>query len=183
MKTKGQAEKWVRVILGVVCLLLLVNLVMQLGGVRAGASRGAAAGGRRAGPALSGEAQDSLSSYDPVVRLDVLKKLQSRPLTQPARNPFQGPAPPRVEPAAPAPVAPPPPPPPVPLVAVGYTEKNGGLEAFVSDDPKLKVDSQQTYVVHEGETFAQRYRVLKLTPKFIEIEDESTHQTVQLPFP
>ncbi len=177
MKIKGQAEKWVRVILGVVCLLLLVNLVMQLGGVRAGASRGAA-GGRRSGPALSGDALDDLSSYDPVVRLDVLKKLQSRPLTQPARNPFQGPAPPRLEPAAPAPVAPPPPPPlpPIPLKAVGYTEKTAGQqEAFVADD-------QQTYVVHEGETFAQRYRVLKLTPKFIEIEDESTHQTVQLPF-
>jgi hypothetical protein len=178
MKIKGQAEKWLRVILGVVCLLLLVNLVMQLGGVRAGASRGAGAG-RRAGPALSPDVLDDLSGYDPVLRLDVLNRFQSRPLTQPARNPFRGLAPPRVEPAAPAPVAPPlpPPPPPIPLKAVGYTEKTAGpQEAFVADD-------QQTYVVHEGETFAQRYRVLKLTPKFIEIEDESTHQTIQLPFP
>ncbi len=176
MKIKGQAEKWVRVILGAVCLLLLVNLIMQLGGVRAGASRGTVAG-RRAGPPLPGDGLDELSRYDPVVRLDVLNKLQSRPLTRPARNPFQGPAPPRVEQAAPAPVAPPPPPPPppIPLKAMGYTEKTAGLEAFVADD-------QQTYVVHEGETFAQRYRVLKLTDKFIEIEDESTHQIVQLPF-
>jgi hypothetical protein len=61
------------------------------------------------------------------------------------------------------------------LKSLGYSEKNGRQEAFVSDD-------DQTYVVHEGETFAQRYHVLKITPQFVEISDETTHQTVQLPF-
>ncbi len=176
MKIGGQAEKWLRVGLGVACLLLIVHLVMQFGGVRTGGSRAvpSAAAAARARPA---DSLDELVRYDPVIRLDVLKKFQARPLPQFARNPFEAEAPKPVAPAAAAPAAPPPPPPPppIPLKSLGYSEKNGRQEAFVTDD-------DQTYVVHEGETFAQRYHVLKITPKFVEISDETTHQTVQLPF-
>ncbi len=181
MKVKGQSEKWVRRVLGVVCLLLVIDIVFQFGGVRAAAARllvragGGAA--KRLPTASSPSSADELARYDPKVRLDLLKKLQSRPLPRIARDPFgmeaqraaaQPPAP------APAPIAPPPPPP-IPLKGLGYSEKDGRQEAFVADE-------DQTYVVHEGEAFAQRYRVLKITPKFIEIQDDSTHQTVQLPF-
>jgi hypothetical protein len=77
-------------------------------------------------------------------------------------------------PAAPAPPAPPAPP---PLKAVGYTEKAGGVkEAIVSDD-------QEIYIVHEGESFAKRFRVLKISPAAIEVDDETTHQTIRLPIP
>lgn len=176
MKIRGQAEKWLRVGLGVACLLLIAHLLMQFGGVRTGGSRAvpAAAAAGRTRPA---DSMDDLVRYDPVVRLDLLKKFQARPLPQLARNPFEAEAPKPVAPpvTAPAPPPPPPAPPPIPLKSLGYSERNGRQEAFVSDD-------DQTYVVHEGETFAQRYRVLKITPKFVEISDETTHQTAQLPF-
>jgi hypothetical protein len=180
MKIKGQVEKWFRVALGLLCLLLLVHLVMQFGGVRAGASRApvppaGSVGKRPLLPSSQGSVEE-LSRYDPVVRLDLLKQFQSRSLPRLARNPFEAEVARR---AASPEVAPPPPvpqPPPIPLKALGYTEKGKGLqEAFVSDD-------EQTFVVHEGEKFDQKYRVLKITPKFIEIEDESSHQTIQLPF-
>lgn len=186
MKTKGRAEKWVGGVLGVVCLLLVMNLVLQLGGGRVGASRGQApaggAAGRHPAPGSAQSDVDELSRHDPAVRLDLLQKLQSRPLPEATRSPFGVDAPPKAaQPGTPAPATPsqPPPPPPTPpitLKALGYSEKGQGqLEAFVADD-------EQSYVVHEGETFAQRYRVLRITPKFIEVQDDSTHQTAQLPF-
>ncbi len=181
MKIRGP-EKWIRVALGLVCGALVINLALQLGGMRAGASRGVLPAGKaRAArlPAPPGPSSpDELSRYDPVVRLDLLKKLESRKLPEIARDPFASGAPRAVAqpvPAAPSAPPPPPPPPPIPLKALGYSEKNGRQEAFVGDD-------EQTYVVHEGETFAQRYRVVKITPQFIEIVDESSHQTAQLPF-
>jgi hypothetical protein len=58
---------------------------------------------------------------------------------------------------------------------LGYTEKSPGVpEAIVTDD-------DQIYIVHEGETFARKYRVLKITPTGVEVEDETTQQKARLP--
>ncbi len=176
MKT-GQSGKWLSAVLGIVCVVLLVKLVMQFGGVKARASRRA---GEAAEPrpllASAAKGGDELARYDPKVHLDLLKELQSRRFPQLPRNPFEIMAPPQSEASAPPPEVKPPPPPPIPLKALGYSEKGPGQqEAFVADD-------EQTYIVHEAETFGQKYKVLKITPQSIEIEDESSHQTIQLPF-
>ncbi len=179
MRLTSQTEKWLKGVLGIVCLVLVIDLVMQLGGIKVGATRSSPAEAAGAGslPSSQKEAEE-LSRYDPTVRLELLKEFQSRPLARVARNPFEFVA--SKSAAQPVgstpPPAPPPAPPPVPLKTLGYFEKGEGKqEAFVSDE-------EQIYVVHEGETFAQKYKVLKINPKFIEIEDESSHQTVQLPF-
>lgn len=183
MRGRSQREKWAIGFLGIVCLLLVLNLVLRTG-VKAGASRairpgrGSPAASRS--PALSERVADELARYDPGVRLDLLKELQSRPLPKLARNPFEFETRPAVaQPTTPAPAAsaPPAPPAPPPLKAVGYTEKAGGVkEAIVSDD-------QEIYIVHEGESFAKRFRVLKISPAAIEVDDETTHQTIRLPIP
>jgi hypothetical protein len=60
---------------------------------------------------------------------------------------------------------------------VGYTERAGGVrEAIVSDD-------QEIYIVHEGESFAKRFRVLKISPSLVEVDDDTTHETIRLPIP
>jgi hypothetical protein len=111
--------------------------------------------------------------------LDLLKEIQDRPLPKLARNPWEfearaAPAPQAKGEASVAP-APPPKPPPPPLKAVGVTQKSGGInEAIVSDD-------QEIYIVHEGETFARRFRVVKITPSQVEIDDDTTHETIRLP--
>ncbi len=183
MTKRAQLEKWARVSLGAVCLLLLINLVSQFGGIRVGASRTSMPppgnSDKRLKPNSAGF--DELARYDTNVHLELLKEFRSRPVPQFGRNPFEIPA----ARSAPAPVStapvtapqptPPPPPPPIALKALGYTEMAGKQEAIVSDD-------EQTYVVHEGDTVAQKYRVLKITPKFVEVEDVSSHQTAQLPF-
>jgi hypothetical protein len=182
MKTSSQFEKWAAGFLGLVCVALILNMVFRsgtrAGGARATAQSAAAAARTRGGPAAATKA-DELARYDPQVRLDLLKEIQERPLPKLARDPFQfvaQAAPPTqpkdVTPAAPA--APPRPPPP-PLKAVGVTQKGGGVsEAIISDD-------QEIYIVHEGETFAKRFRVLKISPSHVEIDDETTHNTIRLP--
>jgi hypothetical protein len=53
---------------------------------------------------------------------------------------------------------------------LGYVERAGGhIEAIVSLN-------DQVYVVHEGDLFADKYRVLKLSPDSVEAVDETTAQ-------
>lgn len=185
MKLTSQAEKWVGGILGVVCVILLINLALNFGNARVGASRSAttvspATEARRQPAARPGRGEE-LSHYDPMLRLALLKQLESRRLPEIARNPFEF----ETRPAAPgrgvtaatsAPLPPTAPPPP-PLKAMGYAEKAGGVrEAYL-------VYEDQIYVVHEAESFAKRFRVLKITSALAEIKDESTQQTVKLPIP
>ncbi len=184
MKVTSHLEKWASGVLGAVCLLLLVNLVLQFGGARAGASRPTMPAVQPGGPGrlqtVHSGGVDELARYDPVVRLDQLKQYQERPLPKMSRDPFEFVqtrlAPHPVETVTPPP-AEPTGPPPVPLVGVGYAEKAGGVrEAYVSD-------GEEIYVVQEGQTFAKNYKVLKITSAMVEIEDETFHRTVQLPFP
>ena len=129
------------------------------------------------GPAT--KVKDELARYDPSLNLDELKDILSRPAPQPGRNPFELHATPKAVPTNPEPPPPqaPPPPPPIPLKAVGYSEKPGGVkEAYVTDD-------QEVYVVHEGEEFGKRYKAVKITPQQVQVEDQNSHQTVQLLIP
>jgi ribosomal protein L24 len=44
-------------------------------------------------------------------------------------------------------------------------------------------DDDQVFVVHEGDSVGTRYRVIKITPAAITVEDAKYHQTVDLPVP
>ncbi|MGA2610499.1 MAG: hypothetical protein ABSH01_23895 [Terriglobia bacterium] len=190
MKATGYIEKWGAGVLGAVSLALLVNLVVQINRGHAGDRRPRATTPPRAkattlpsakAPAGKQSVSDELSRYDPVVKLDLLKELEGRPLPELDRNPFEfvG-APANATPAqtaAAAPAAQPPPPPPVTLKPMGYSEGKGGVkEAMVSDE-------DQVFVVHEGDSIGTRYKVIKITPTVITVEDATIHQTVDLPVP
>lgn len=179
-------QRWMSAVLGVICAALATNIVMQFAGTGAGSPRPAE--NARTNQRLHGSAASSAagklppSSNDPQVRLDLFKKFQARSLPKLARNPFEYGASPNKAPGSssgtlPATVAAPPGPPPIPVKALGYSEGASGLQkAFVTKDERV-------YVVHEEEIFAKIFKVLRITPKFVEIEDESSHQTVELPFP
>jgi hypothetical protein len=188
MKVSGHIEKWGAGILGVVSLLLLVNLVLKYSRGRAGETRpGVRTPPRvKAGPLPGAKAAagkqnvpDELSRYDPLVKLERLKELEARPVPELKRNPFEF-----VE--APTPVLPvqargpataQPSPPAVTLKAMGYSEGKGGVkEAMVSDE-------DQVFVVHEGDSVGTRYKVIKITPTVITVEDATLHQSVDLPVP
>lgn len=184
MKISSQREKWAAAILGVVCVALLVNL-LRSPFVRAGAPRPAAPPASKAerGTVLSNFAD--LSRYNPEVRLELLKQLDARPLPGLDRDPFQfGPTPEevahqkQVEEAAKNPQPPPPPPPPpVTVTALGYADGPGGVrKAFFQDE-------ENTYEAGEGQSFADRYKVIKITPSLVTIEDQASHRPVPLQFP
>jgi hypothetical protein len=192
MKATGHIEKWGAGVLGAVSFALLVNLVLQINRGRAGDTRPKAMTPPRAkattlpgakAPAGKQRVSDELSRYDPVVKLDLLKELEDRPLPELDRNPFEfvaapaNAAPAQTAAAAPAAAAQPPPPPPVTLKPMGYSEGKGGVkEAMVSDE-------DQVFVVHEGDSIGTRYKVIKITPTVITVEDATIHQTVDLPVP
>lgn len=183
VKPKARLDRWVSAGLGLLCLFLIVYLIRQ-SGVGAQATPTASKPGRALSAATrERERRDELARFDPVVKLQLLNELQTRPAPHFSRNPFEYPAsklPPSPAPTVttttppPTPAAPPPP----PFKALGYMEKAGGVrEATVTDD------AENIYVVHENETFANHYKVLKITPMVIEVEDTTNQQTLQLPVP
>lgn len=185
MKIPAGINKWGAVVLGAICALLVINLVAQYRAMRPGKSftARATAPSTRMGRRTPHAASD-LAQFDPTVHFDALKALDSRPLPDEDRNPFQftgeaaAPPPTAVAagPTSPVPL-PPPPPPPLPLKAMGYNELPGGQkEAMLSYNDDV-------VVAHEGDLIGTKYKVLKIDPAKIVVEDSETHKEIELPFP
>jgi len=202
MNLSGQMEKWGVGILGVVSLLLTVNLVVKYNHMRArvrhpavkarphstvGAPAGVTAPVMK--PVKPG-APDDLSIYNSVVELDLLKKYEERPLPELHRDPFTfvAVAPPaRVQAPSVAATSAPPPPPPLNMKVMGYTEGKGAPdEAMVelcAASCETSSPDDQVLVVHAGEAVGSRYKVIKINPTAVTVEDAAIHQTVDLPVP
>ena len=189
MKLPPGTQKWGVAVLGVVSLLLVANLVAQYRGMQPRSSHAhpapASAPSTHEGKESS-HVTDDLAQYDPTVHFPSLKALDSRPLPDEERNPFEfvgGPPPPIPQMNAAAPgapnvaPAPPPPPPPPPLKAAGYNELPGGQkEAMVTYNDDM-------VVVHEGDLIGTKFKVVKITPTMVVVQDGDTHQSLELPFP
>ncbi|HEV2177810.1 MAG TPA: hypothetical protein VGW33_11525 [Terriglobia bacterium] len=189
MNRKAKVEKWVAAILAAVLLLIVVRAVSQSTGVHAGGGRpGATAPSgvpqERSGARSAGDPSGDPAGFNSMLQLDVLKDVNGRPLPDLPRSPFDfAPTPAELQAKKTAqelakhpPPPPPPPPPPINLKAMGYQQdEKGKFEAYLTDD-------QDNYIVREGQEFAKRFKVLKISSSLVEIEDETYHQTVQLPF-
>jgi hypothetical protein len=196
MNLPAGINKWGAAVLGVVCFFLVAHLVVQFRSLQPGKSHAhLAAAGAQAKRVEKGSAHgaDDLAQYDPDVHFDALKKLDSRPLPDEDRVPFDSgvvaaapqraaAAAPTPQGAAPAPVAPPPPPPAPPLAAAGYNEYPGGQkEAMLTfTDPARK---DEIVTVHEGDMIGTRFKVTKIDSTMVVVEDGETHKTLELPFP
>jgi hypothetical protein len=67
-------------------------------------------------------------------------------------------------------------PPPITLKVMGYADKPGkGRELFIAEDSEV-------FVVHEGDLFAERFRVIRILATEAEIEDETRHERFRLTF-
>ncbi len=204
MKKPGSPrEKWVVAALGVICVGAIVYLLWSSGVVGAGSSlqpaRPVPPTSLRSSPVQSGArskgaarpiSEDDLARYNPELRLDLLDALESSPLLRFDRDPFQygltvEKKREEVAKAQPAPPPPPPPPPPINLKAIGYSEVAGGVkEAMLQECAQTPCpDDAPSYNVKEGDSFGNRYKALKITETSVEVEDETYHQTVQLPYP
>lgn len=185
MRLPAGFNKWGSAVLGLISAVLVINLVNQYRGMQA-ASPQAHASPANAPAKPSGKVStEDLAKYDPSVHFDALKELDSRPLPDEDRNPFlfagqslaPPPPPPSVQQAAAVPQAPPPPPPPPPLKAVGYNELPGGKrEAMLTYNDDISV-------VHEGDVIGGKFKVIKIDPSMVVVEDAESHKNIELQFP
>ena len=120
-------------------------------------------------------------SLDPTLRLDLLKTSEEVTYQGSGRDIFQNqPDPP---PPVPAPVAqvmpsgppPPPPPPPIPLKFYGFSgNKTGPKQVFLSKGDDI-------FIAIEGQIIDRRYRIVKIGPNSVEVEDVLTNNRQTLP--
>lgn len=195
MRESTRADKWVGGFLAALSGLLIVNLIFNLRDVNAGAYQSVSVPRPedvKKRPADKKPARAEAGQYHVDLHLDELQGLDARPLPQLERNPFEFEAPkPQAggpggsgpgAPGAPGQIAPPadpgpPPPPPVPVKVVGYAELTGGKrEAYLADE-------DQIYVVHVDDALLGRFKVLRIEPGFVELQDDASHQKVQLVMP
>ncbi len=148
---------------------------------------------RNTAPALTGVAADEkfqpLNVEDPTLRVDLLEKIHKQeyggthrniftitlpppPVPQPGQAGYIAPAPPP-EPAGPPPVV-------VPATFFGYavTPKTGKRQAFFTN-------GDDVFVVDEGATLLNRFRLLKIGNSTADLEEISSgrHTTVNLEQP
>ena len=136
------------------------------------------------GPGGSKKAATPLHSLDPTLRYDWLKVSEDTKYTGAGRNIFLAAAleipkpiapavPKHVEPQGPPP---PPPPPPINLKFFGFASKPG--------EPKRIFLSQgeDVFIAGEGEIVDRRYKILRITPVSVEVEDvlNSNRQSIPL---
>lgn len=124
------------------------------------------------------------ANLDPTLRFDLLKVSEETPYRGTGRNIFkpQPDPPPRPIPApvttaATGPIGPPPPPPPPPinLKFFGFANKPGEAKrVFLSQ-------GDDVFIAGEGEIVNRRYRVVRISPASVEIEDVLTNHSQNIP--
>jgi hypothetical protein len=119
-------------------------------------------------------------SLDPTLRFDLLKSSEDVTYKGSGRDIFQSqpepaPIPKVVKPVIATGPPPPAPPPPIPLKFYGFSgNKSGPKQAFLSK-------GEDIFVVKEGRIIDRRYRILKIGPNSVEVEDVLTNNRQTLP--
>ena len=131
-------------------------------------------GARKTGPVMLAQ------SLDPTLRVDLLKTSEDVTYKGSGRDIFQNqPEPPpipkentKVIDTGPPP---PPPPPPIPLKFYGFSgTKSGPKEVFLSKGDDI-------FIAKEGQIVDRRYKILKIGPNSVEVEDVLTNNRQTLP--
>ena len=183
--------------LGLVMLILLVRFLWEnFGPSPAPAPVAVTSAPRSTTSSLSSEATPALSpgrpaakitglaSLDPTLHPEIMRQAESLEYTGRGRNIFSLLSAPVAIPKPVAPIRqaavdtgppPPPPPPPITLGFYGYAaEKSGQRQVFL-----LKGDD--IFIASEGDVVDRRYRVGKIGPASVQVEDIPYHNTQTLP--
>jgi len=191
MKNRTKAERIGVVLLGGLCAFLIYRLVSELMGNQptvAQTETRSYMGSPKPAQAKSkaGKASSS-ANLGSLFDTQAIEKYQPRPLPDLNRDPFDF-GPPPLTPAqkaaraaqgihgamtaSSAPAAPH-----IPLRAIGYSEKDGvGPEAYL-------VDSDDVFIVHDGDVISKRFKILKITSMMVEVQDGASGERSQLPIP
>lgn len=190
MNRREGLKKLTVVGLAVVCVVLVFNVISDI-------NKSSAESSRPSEPAVQPvrhlkkipiKGGGELKNIDPNLQVDTLKEYLAKPLPENTRNPFDFAAVP-IAPtaaghspgaagslgAAGGPAIPPKPQ--VSIQVIGYAEKAGiGGEAYLADE-------DQVFVVHKGDVVEKRYTILRIFPTQVEILDNASGETAQLPIP
>jgi hypothetical protein len=192
MIKRKQFEKFGGVALAGLCVILVIKLVSEIMGNPApvaGPETTVSSPSPNPAPPGKSAARKATASPNSVAasQVQALGEYAPKPLPDVSRNPFDF-GPPPLTPAQKAAQAAraaggaltgssAPAPPQIPLRAIGYSEKPGvGPEAYL-------VDSDDVYIVHDGDVVSQRYKVLKITSLIVEVQDGASGERAQLPIP
>jgi hypothetical protein len=132
------------------------------------------AGARKTGPVMLAQ------SLDPTLRMDLLKTSEDVTYKGSGRDIFQNqpeppPIPKEVKKVIDTGPPPPPPPPPIPLKFYGFSgSKNGPKQVFLSKGDDI-------FIAKEGQIVDRRYKILKIGPNSVEVEDVLTNNRQTLP--
>jgi len=130
-------------------------------------------GARKTGPVVLAQ------SLDPTLRMDLLKTSEDMTYKGSGRDIFQNqpeppPIPKPVKPVMPE-VQTPPPPPPIPLKFYGFSgTKSGPKQVFLSKGDDI-------FIAKEGQIVDRRYKIVKIGPNSVEVEDVLTNNRQTLP--
>ena len=199
--TENKSKSYAAIGLGVLALAMLVYRISNPAGlgtattaptvVQPGASASPAAGAtptprrtttRAASTATAGKKATPIASLDPTLRLGLLKSTEETKYTGSGRNIFQAyveiPKPvasPVKVAAVPTGPPPPPPPPPITLKFFGFASKPG--------EPKRIFLSQgeDVFIAGEGDIVNRRYRIVRISPASVEIEDVLNNNRQSIP--
>jgi hypothetical protein len=119
-------------------------------------------------------------SLDPTLRFDLLKSSEDVTYKGTGRDIFRNQPEPVAIPQPVTPVVdtrppPPPPPPPIPLKFYGFSSnKSGPKQVFLSKGDDI-------FVAKEGQVIDRRYKIIKIGPNSVEVEDVLTNNRQTLP--
>ncbi len=128
----------------------------------------------------------TLSTIDPTLRTDLLKDSEGTKYEGNNKNIFVAGAEPIEKVIAPAVLPPaqqtvaqgpppPPPPPPIPLKFYGFATQSGGQKkVFLAENDDI-------FIAAEGDIVDRRYKVIRIFPMAVEIEDVLSNNRQQIP--
>jgi hypothetical protein len=119
-------------------------------------------------------------SLDPSLRFDLLKSSEDVTYKGTGRNIFRSEAPP---PEIPTPLppevhpgpAPAPPPPPIDLKFYGFAGPKGGSKRI------FLLKGEDIFLAKEGDIVDRRYKIMRISPNSVEVQDVLTNNTQTLP--
>lgn len=137
------------------------------------ATNKSAKGAKKTGPVVLAQ------SLDPTLRIDLLKSSEDMSYKGSGRDIFQNqPEPPPIPKPVVDPmpkVTTPPPPPPIPLKFYGFSgNKSGPKQVFLSK-------GEDIFIAKEGQIVDRRYKIVKIGPNSVEVEDVLTNNRQTLP--
>jgi hypothetical protein len=192
MKNRKNIEKIGVVALAGLCVFLVFKLASEIMGNPAGRGKPetkVSAEAQKPAPAnTSTKKSTSSPNSGSAVQMQTLDEYRPKPLPDLSRNPFDFGQPPLTPAqkaiqaaqaaaggamtASTASSGPQ-----MPLRAIGYSEKLGvGPEAYL-------VDTDDVYIVHDGDLVSKRFRILKITSMNVEVQDGASGERAQLPIP